>query len=71
MFLTFKIHCFFLILVGTLFMLFVIKPIIITDLVLDAMKNVKLEPNAIPEWAKNLSEENWKEVLGKLQNIKS
>ena len=52
-------------------MLFVIKPIIITDLVLDAMKNVKLEPNAIPEWAKNLSEENWKEVLGKLQNIKS
>ena len=45
--------------------------IIVTDLVLDAMKNVKLEPNAIPEWAKNLSEENWQKVLGKLQNIKS
>ena len=44
--------------------------IIVTDLVLDAMKNVKLEPNAIPEWAKNLSEENWQKVLGKLQNIK-
>jgi len=39
-----------------------------TELVLDAMKNVKLEPGAIPEWAKSLSDDNWKEVLGKVQN---
>merc|ERR1712183_1092081 len=39
-----------------------------TELVLDAMQNVKLEPGAIPEWAKSLSDDNWKEVLGKVQN---